>query len=127
MSNGFDISFDKGTINRGAYRAEMKGLAVRLSTGGYFEVKDISVSGISITSVNNVGPDSDKVVLLDLYVSGKLYLPRIKAKKLRGSPGGVTIYTFQDLDRQQEDKISKLILSIQKRIIELRKIKREKE
>ncbi len=124
MKNEFAISFDSDNTDRTAYRVSLPGITARLSSGQSFSVKDLSATGISLICPDGL-PPSDRTVFIDLYVSDRLYLARLKSLLVRGGPSGLVAYSFVDMDQQQEYRLDKLVLSVQKQLIELRKIRGE--
>jgi len=119
----FSISFPSDT-DRAAYRASVPGLTARLPGGLVYEVKDLSVNGISL--VCSAMKPSDKVIKIDLLIANRLYLSKLASQLVRGGASGgasgVAAFSFVGLTQQQEERLDKLVLSIQKQRIEMRKI-----
>ena len=122
----FAISFEGNTSERAAYRVNLPGLTVRLSTGDTFPVHDLSSTGLSIQCTLGLTA-SNKTLLMDLYVSDRLYLGKIEAQLVRGGVSGFTAFSFIDLDQQQEYRLDKLVLARQKQMIEMRKARGKEE
>lgn len=121
MSDTLDFSYrpDSSTA-RGAFRASLPGLSVRLATGERFQVKDISAGGLSVYAEGR-RLRSDAHVIMELYVAERLFLGELKAHLVRMVDGDVAAYSFVELSRQQEFRLDKLVLSMQKHMIAMRK------
>ena len=115
----FSISFPADT-DRAAYRASAPGLTARLPGGLAYEVKDLSVNGISLVC-SGIKP-SDKIIEIDLLLANRLYLSKLSSQLVRGGTSGVAAFSFVGLTQQQEERLDKLVLSIQKQRIEMRKV-----
>lgn len=110
---------------RKAFRTRVPGLTARFpSLKKVFEVKDLSATGFAI-----LDPDKrfkeDQPLEVDLLIKKKLFLGEAKAVVMRVLENGIIGINFVDLDRQRQVKLDKLVLEVQKRLIELRKKQRE--
>ena len=120
-----DLSYDSSNKARGAFRASVPGLAIRIK--GHpepFSVKDFSVNGLAFTST--AGHDLFKVnskLEADLILGKKDILVGITLEIVRDIGKGLMGCVFVDLDKYQEERLDKLVLEIQKRMILLRKKK----
>ena len=125
----FDIKMDGDDKLRQAYRTRVPGLDVRIITKAGpqdFPVSDISATGFAFAdSPRNYS--SGMVFSFDLLLGKKLFLGDLKAKVMRVLDKGIIGCNFESMDRRQEIKLDKLVLEVQKRLIELRKAKREAE
>jgi hypothetical protein len=89
-------------------------------------VSDISASGFAFED-NPRGYSSGLEFTFDLLLSKKLFLGELKGKVMRVLDRGIIGCNFMEMDRRQEIKLDKLVLEVQKRLIELRKAKRAAE
>lgn len=113
---------------RQAYRTRVPGLDVRIVTKAGeqdFPVLDISASGFAFAdSPRNWSNGQD--FKFQLLLAKRLFLDEVNGKVMRViSEKGIIGCVFHNLDRRQEIKLDKLVLEVQKRLIELRKAKRE--
>jgi hypothetical protein len=112
---------------RQAYRTRVPGLDIRVETKAGvqdFPVLDISASGFAFADSPR-GWSPGQEVTVELLLGKKLFLAEIKGKVMRVLDKGIIGCNFMGLDRRQEIKLDKLVLEVQKRLIELRKAKRE--
>lgn len=118
-----DISYESKNQARGAFRASLPGLAVRIEGhSGLFKVKDFSVNGLAFWA----GKDTFKVddeFLVDFVLGKKVLLSGLTAKIVRDIGKGLMGCVFVGLDKYQEARLDKLVLEVQKRMILLRKQK----
>ncbi|WP_432737614.1 PilZ domain-containing protein [Maridesulfovibrio sp. FT414] len=118
-----DISFDSKNQSRGAFRTSIPGLVIKIS--GHpapLVVKDFSVGGLAFASGGrryNVG-DQFKV---DFVLGPKVLLAGLTIKVVRDIGEGLMGCIYVDLDKYQEERLDKLVLEVQKRMIMLRKKK----
>lgn len=121
----FDIVYPSHHGLRGAFRASLPGLTVRFANGNEFEVRDLSSGGLGFVCPNGVPPELSLVpgesLTLTLCVGGKPYVSHLLGRVVRISPDGVVAMAYPGLERDQERRLDKLILEIQKRIIAKRK------
>ncbi len=126
----FDIKIGDDDTLRRAYRTRVPGLDIRINTKKGpldFPVSDISASGFAFAD-NPRGYSSGMEFTFDLMLSKKLFLTELKAKVMRVlTDKGIIGCDFLAMERSQEIKLDKLVLEVQKRLIELRKSKREAE
>lgn len=124
----FDIKMDGDDKLRQAFRTRVPGLDVRVVTQNGpqdFPVSDISASGFAFNDSPR-GYSPGMVLSFDLLLSKRLFLGDLKAKVMRIiAEKGIIGCTFMEMERRQEIKLDKLVLEVQKRLIELRKAKRE--
>nr|WP_284710776.1 PilZ domain-containing protein [Desulfovibrio aminophilus] len=110
---------------RKAFRTRVPGLLIRVADSGKeYQVKDLSASGFAILEEARVFKEG-QAFEFDLLLARKLFLSQIKGRVMRVLDNGIVGCNFQDLDRRQEMKLDKLVLEVQKRLIELRKAKKE--
>lgn len=126
---GFDIEVSTGrdVQLRKAFRTRVPGLTVRFAAlEKVLEVKDLSATGFAI-----LAPDlrlqEGQIVECDLLINKKLFLAGAKAQVMRVLDNGIIGINFEELPRQKQAKLDKLVLEVQKRLIELRKKQREQE
>ena len=126
----FEIKVDDEDKLRQAYRTRVPGLDVRVITKSGpqdFPVSDISASGFAFAD-NPRGYSSGMTFSFDLLLNKKLFLGDLKGKVMRViTEKGIIGCNFDGMERRQEIKLDKLVLEVQKRLIELRKAKREAE
>ncbi|MES9994892.1 PilZ domain-containing protein [Desulfovibrio aminophilus] len=110
---------------RKAFRTRVPGLLIRIAESGKeYQVKDLSASGFAILEEAKVFKEGQPFEF-DLLLARKLFLSQVKGRVMRILDNGIVGCNFQDLDRRQEMKLDKLVLEVQKRLIELRKAKKE--
>lgn len=113
---------------RQAYRTRVPGLDVRIVTKAGeqdYPVLDISASGFAFADSPR-GWSSGQEFQFQLLLAKRLFLDEVKGRVMRViGEKGIIGCVFHDLDRRQEIKLDKLVLEVQKRLIELRKAKRE--
>jgi len=126
----FEIKVDEEDKLRQAYRTRVPGLDVRVITKSGpqdFPVSDISASGFAFAD-NPRGYNSGMTFSFDLLLNKKLFLGDLKGKVMRViTEKGIIGCNFDGMERRQEIKLDKLVLEVQKRLIELRKAKRDAE
>ncbi|MGE4265622.1 MAG: PilZ domain-containing protein [Desulfovibrio sp.] len=123
----FEIKMDGDEKLRQAYRTRVPGLDVRVVTQAGpqdFPVSDISATGFAFTD-NPRNYSSGMEFSFDLLLGKRLFLGNLKAKVMRVLDKGIIGCNFMEMERRQEIKLDKLVLEVQKRLIELRKAKRE--
>jgi hypothetical protein len=125
---GFDIDLPSGDDQlRKAFRTKVPGLAVRFPAfKKVFEVKDVSATGFAVLDPEK-GFKEGQSLEVDLLIKKKVFVAECKAVVMRVLDNGIIGINFVDLGRQQQAKLDKLVLEVQKRLIELRKKKREQE
>ncbi len=114
---------------RQAFRTRVPGLDVRLMTKAgvqEFQIRDISSTGFAFADSPR-GYSSGQELVVDILLAKRLFLGDIKAKVMRVLDNGIIGCNFAGMDRRQEIKLDKLVLEVQKRLIELRKAKKEAE
>lgn len=126
---GFEVEIRSGVEPqlRKAFRTKVPGLTARfVGQERPFDVKDLSATGFAVLE-----PDADlsehQQIECDLLINNKLFLGRVKAEIRRVLDNGIIGINFIELDRKQQAKLDKLVLEVQKRLIELRKVQREQE
>lgn len=125
----FEIKMDGDDSFRQAYRTRVPGLDVRVITQSGpqdFSVLDISATGFAFAD-NPRNYSSGMIFSFDLLLNKRLFLGDLKAKVMRVLDKGIIGCNFEAMDRRQEIKLDKLVLEVQKRLIELRKAKRDAE
>lgn len=117
-----DMSFTlPGTEDskRQAYRVAIPGLeVVSLSTGLTHKVRDLSASGLAFEAAP--GYSSGQSLSVRLILHNKIYLENVEIKVVRCRED-VVACSFLNLSFQQEAKLDKLILEVQKLLIARRK------
>ncbi len=127
MDFNIEISTGGDDALRKAFRTKVPGLTVRFpALKKVFEVKDLSATGFAILDPDKGFKEGQRLDA-DLLINKKLFLSEIKAESMRVLDNGIVGINFVDLERQKQAKLDKLVLEVQKRLIELRKKKREQE
>jgi hypothetical protein len=123
---GFDIVVPSGDDQlRKAFRTKVPGLTARFAAQKkIFEVKDLSASGFAVLDPEK-GFKEGQALEVDLLIGNKLFLPKAAAQVMRVLDNGIIGINFIELERQKQVKLDKLVLEVQKRLIELRKKQRE--
>lgn len=114
---------------RQAFRTRVPGLAVRINTEkGVLDcpVSDISATGFAFVDSPR-GYSNGQEIVVDILLAKKLFLGDIKAKVMRVLDKGIIGCNFMGMERRQEIRLDKLVLEVQKRLIELRKARKEAE
>ena len=126
----FEIKVSEEDKLRQAYRTRVPGLDVRVITQSGpqdFAVQDISASGFAFAD-NPRAYSSGMTFSFDLLLNKRLFLGDLKGKVMRViTEKGIIGCNFDGMERRQEIKLDKLVLEVQKRLIELRKAKRDAE
>lgn len=106
----------QGAGGRRSYRATLPGLtAVVTGHPKAFPVNDISSGGMCVTMPAG-RLSKGQVLPFDLFIVGRLFLKDVRARVVRPSAAECA-YVFEGLAPQQEAKLDKLILELQKREI----------
>ncbi|XPV74994.1 MAG: PilZ domain-containing protein [Desulfovibrio sp.] len=122
-----DISIDvpdKG--QRGAFRCRIPGLLVRVrETGKVYHVEDISASGFAFKAdIKKFKEDAD--LTIDLFLSKKPIVAGVVTRVIRLiAPKQLVGCSFDSITQKQEEKLDKLVLEVQKRMIAMRKTGQE--
>lgn len=116
----FDIDLQTSAQHRGAFRATIPGLSIRLPSGETCTAKDLSVGGAGFVPPPSLHLHKDQVLMLDILVADHLYVQGLESVVARVSPEAVAC-AFQNLTRTQEIRLDKLVLETQKRLIARRK------
>ena len=112
---------------RKAFRTRVPGLNVRFpALKRVFEVKDLSATGFAILDTDK-GFKENQPLEIELLIKKKLFLGKVNAVVMRVLDNGIIGINFVDLERQKQVKLDKLVLEVQKRLIELRKKQREQD
>lgn len=119
--------------HRTKFRIMAEGLSVRLTwpeqpDNGLdsFEVNDISAGGLYMKAPEGIFTPGQSIIL-DVLVLGRCCVGGIKARVVRSSKNGCAV-AFEDLSRNQELRLDKIVLEMQKRVIgQLKKEQLEEE
>lgn len=125
----FEVDIPSGSEPqlRKAFRTRVPGLTVLFSGQERgFEVKDLSATGLAVLE-SNTGIEEGQHLTCDLLINNKLFLGGLNVDVRRVLDNGIIGVNFVDLTRKQQAKLDKLVLEVQKRLIELRKLQREQE
>lgn len=109
---------------RKAYRTKVPGFHAKVEeTGKIYAVKDVSASGFAVEDLSKQLKEGTTATIT-FYLNKKTFLASVGAEVVRVLDNGIVGFNFSGLDRRQAMKLDKLVLEIQKRLIELRKQKR---
>ncbi|WP_027720887.1 PilZ domain-containing protein [Maridesulfovibrio zosterae] len=116
-----EILFESKNQARGAFRTSLPGLVIKITgrTGAY-SVKDFSVNGLAFSSGKEPF-NVDEQFEIEFILGKKVLLSNLEAKVVRDIGDGLMGCVFVDLDKYQEERLDKLVLEVQKRMILLRK------
>ncbi len=120
----YEFSLDEDAQGpRNAYRAMVQGIEARINNAkSTYEVVDISVSGCAIKLPANINLAEGATFNVQLEVRGRSILTALRVKVIRVTPSGVVACNFINMNERQEYALDKLVLEIQKRLIESQKI-----
>lgn len=122
----FSIKAPKGGQRR-AYRTKVPGLkAVVPAKEREFTVGDLSATGLSLHAAKGVLKEGETIVM-DLFLNKKLFLSGIKARVMRILDDDSAGCNFEAMGQRKEERLDKLVLEVQKRLIAMRKAARGKE
>lgn len=108
---------------RKAYRTKVPGFRAKVSGGGSFSVRDISALGFAVVD-NPRSLAEGQLYEVEFFLNKKKFIGGIQARVVRFMPDGLAGFVFENLERRQQMKLDKLVLEIQKRLIELKKAKK---
>ena len=122
----FDINMPEEEERlRKAFRTKVPGLSVRFpGKNRVLDVMDLSATGFAVLAEDRPFKEGETVDA-ELLIKSKLFISGVKALSMRVLDNGIVGFNFVDLERQKQIKLDKLVLEVQKRIIALRKKKRE--
>lgn len=122
----FEISIpEEGEQLRKAFRTKVPGLSVRFTAlETAMDVMDLSATGFAVLDPEKRFKENQSMEV-DLLIKDKIFLRGATAVVMRVLDNGIVGLNFVDLDRQRQIKLDKLVLEVQKRLIALRKKKRE--
>jgi len=134
MSETFDthtnISFRLGendpsnNANRRTFRTVARGVKIMVhGIAETFSVNDISAGGFSMTVPDGRFREGD-ILTVSILIADRRYINNLAAKVVRNM-GEKCACAFQRVARNQEMKLDKLVLEMQKRFIALRKKEQE--
>ncbi len=127
MQQEYDFHYpDKDNLRR-AYRVQVPGLLALINVQvdddqeNYFGVKDLSAAGVALqASREEMALRSGQEVTVSFSRSGEFLLQNIPARVIR-QQDQLTALEFHSLDRHQEFELDKLVLEVQKQLIEEKK------
>ena len=125
MAAKISISFDKPSGPRGAYRAKIAGLHVKVAgRPAVYSATDLSPSGVGLSGCT--GMREGERLEIGLYHKGVSVALGIMAKVVRADKS-FTALAFESMDRRNQDAVHQLVLEEQKRQAEVRKQDRLKK
>ncbi|WP_319542960.1 PilZ domain-containing protein [uncultured Pseudodesulfovibrio sp.] len=122
----FEISIPEDEEQlRKAFRTKVPGLKARFpKQKRVLDVMDLSATGFAVLDAEKSFSEK-QTVEVELLINKKLFLSGITALVMRVLDNGIVGLNFVELERQKQIKLDKLVLEVQKRLIALRKKKRE--
>jgi c-di-GMP-binding flagellar brake protein YcgR len=108
------IEYNSSTA-REAFRTAPPGLTAVLGTGERYTVHDLSAGGLSLVTSGNQ-PRAGARITMDLYLANRLFLKGVSADLVR-MLAETAAYAFVNLTRVQEQRLDKLVLTMQKQEI----------
>ncbi len=126
-----DITFkapDEKAGGRSTFRARVPGLGVRVQElGQAFAVTDLSAGGFALESDGKPFSLGQKFTV-ELLIKDQVYVTGLLSVVRRIIPAQLVVgFSFEPMDRRQEARLDKLVLEVQKRMIDMRKAKKENE
>jgi len=113
-----DISFKKDSGGRGAYRAKIEGLHVKIDgRPAVYAATDLSPTGVGLDGWT--GMKKGQKFEVNLFFKGAMVVSSLKTSVVRVA-GDFTGLLFVGLDRRQADAVHGLVLKEQKRQAEIR-------
>lgn len=120
MKLNLDVENDQ---QRKAFRTRVPGFFVRIhDSGQIYAIKDLSATGFAIFDESKPFMEGETHVV-DLYLKKKPFLEGLQGRVMRVVPNGIIGWNFEDMDRRQEMRLDKLVLEVQKRLIQMKKQK----
>ena len=117
----YDVSFESRYTGRDAYRTKLPGLVAQLADDGLeYEVLNLSATGMALKSGGRSFAREETLVF-DLLLSGVRILKSARARVVRVLGREMVGCDFLGLGREEESRLDKLILEVQKRLISARK------
>ncbi len=108
---------------RKAFRTKVPGFRVQVTGGRDYQVRDISASGFAV--VDSPRSLSEGTLYeTEFFLNKKKFLGGVQARVVRFMSDGLVGFSFENLERRQQMKLDKLVLEIQKRLIELKKARK---
>jgi hypothetical protein len=126
LNFSFDYPEDNAQQRR-SYRVHYPGLTVRVPTfDTAYPVLDLSTFGVAFRDESQSFRQGQEIEL-DLYVQGKIWIAGLMATVVRVRESVLVACNFEALTKQQEVRMDKLTLEIQKRWIAYRKRQQQQE
>lgn len=124
----FEIKLpNEDDLQRKAYRTKVPGFnAFFEATQGKYSIKDLSATGFAIEDESK-SFEEGKEYAVELRLKEKTFLGGITVQAMRVLSNGIVGFNFANLDRRQQLKLDKLVLEVQKRLIALKKAKRQQD
>lgn len=119
--DSYSISFSEGGGSRSAFRTVIPGLKIVLESGEACAVQDISSGGLGFSYQEEHQFAAGTILRISLWVADRLYIEQLQMSVVRYTSAKTVACRFVELSRQQEIRLDKLILEMQKRIIAQRR------
>ncbi len=117
----FDFIIEGEERPRRAFRARVAGLDARVHEHDLaYPVKDVSATGLALLDESRAFRQGESLVL-DLEIRHRPFLKDMPVRVVRVLETGVVGLDFIGLSQRMEERLDKLVLEIQKRLIDLRK------
>jgi len=124
MDFEINIPEEDGQLRK-AFRTKVPGLSARFpALDRAMGVMDLSATGFAVLDPDK-GFKENQSLEVELLIKDKIFLRGANAVVMRVLDNGIIGMNFVDLDRQKQIRLDKLVLEVQKRLIALRKKKRE--
>lgn len=113
---------------RNAFRATIPGLEAYVrERRKYYVIHDLSATGMGIKVDPGQGFKEGMSFDCDLYLNKRLYLGGLRATIMRITSKMIAGCEFAVMDTRKEARLDKLVLEVQKRLIALRKARKQKD
>ncbi len=111
---------------RKAFRAAIRGLEAYIhERQRYYEIKDLSATGVGLCVAPGDVFKPGETFSFDLLLHKKIYLAGLQAKVMRVADQKTIGCSYLEMEPRKEALLDKLVLEVQKRLIALRKAKRQ--
>ncbi|MFN2268923.1 MAG: PilZ domain-containing protein [Desulfonatronovibrio sp.] len=114
---------------RKAYRVSIPNLKIKIKDRpGEFEALDISAGGVafSIKENDNPGLEAGQEIEISLVIKERVFLQELQGKIVKVTDTFAAC-EFGDIPLKQEALLDKLVLEVQKKMIELKRKKKEQD
>lgn len=123
-----DVEYESSSPRK-AYRVSIPGLKVKIDNQeNLYQALDISAGGVafSITREDEFACESGQELEISLVIRDKTFLEKLQAILVKVTDSFAAC-EFKDIPLRQEALLDKLVLEVQKKMIELQRKKKEQE